>query len=241
MTVVVADTQSVARERLRDLFGSVRGIEVVSEAATGSDAVREVRRFRPDVLVIEPRMPEFGGFAAIREVQRGLPSTAVLVFTEDVADESVFMAIGSGARGLLRKDALPEDIVRAVRSVATGEAIFGPSIADRLCELLSGPKSTHSRPLSCLTAREHEVLDLAAAGMANAAIARRLQLAAKTVRNHLSVILVKLRVDCRADAVVLARDAGLGRAGVPSSPAPVGPRWTRDIINPADLGGARLK
>jgi DNA-binding NarL/FixJ family response regulator len=210
LTVVLADSQPVVRDGMRALLAAGDGIEVVAEAGTGRDAVRETVQHRPDVLILDLRMADQGGAATIRDVRRAAPGTAVLVFTQADDDESVFSAMRAGARGYLLKRAERDDIVRAIKGVAAGGAVFGSPIAERLVELF-GPGGNRS-PFPELTTREREVLDLLAAGMPNSAIARRLSLASKTVSNHLSAIFAKLQVSSRAAAIVLARQAGLGRA-----------------------------
>jgi DNA-binding NarL/FixJ family response regulator len=211
LTVVLADSQPVVRDGMRALLAGVGGIEVVAEAGTGRDAVRESMQYRPDVLILDLRMADQGGAATIREVRRAVPGTAVLVFTQADDDESVFSAMRAGARGYLLKRAERDDIVRAIKGVAAGGAVFGSPIAERLVELF-GPGGGNRAPFPELTGREREVLDLLAAGLPNSAIARRLSLASKTVSNHLSAIFAKLQVSSRAAAIVLARQAGLGRA-----------------------------
>jgi DNA-binding NarL/FixJ family response regulator len=210
LTVVLADSHPVVRGGMRALLAAVNGIDVVAEAGTGRDAVRETVQHRPDVLILDLRMADQGGAATIRDVRRAAPGTAVLVFTQADDDESVFSAMRAGARGYLLKRAERDDIVRAIKGVAAGGAVFGSPIAERLVDLF-GPGSGRA-PFPELTTREREVLDLLAAGMPNSAIARRLTLASKTVSNHLSAIFAKLQVSSRAAAIVLARQAGLGRA-----------------------------
>ncbi|WP_225987040.1 response regulator transcription factor [Streptomyces spectabilis] len=213
LTVVLADDHPVVRGGLRALLGSIDGIRVVGEASGGRAAVRETLLHRPLVLVIDLEMPDLDGVSATREVLASAPDTAVLVLTMFEDDESVFAAMRAGARGYILKGAAQDEIVRAVRCVAAGEAIFGPRIARRVAEWMARPRDAAARsPFPELTARELEVLDLIAAGMANPAIARRLQLAPKTISNHVSAIFVKLQVADRATAIVRARDAGLGRA-----------------------------
>lgn len=213
LTVVLADDQPVVRSGLRALLAASAGITVVAEAASGPDAVREALLHRPDVLILDLwGMSRADGIDTIGEVLRGDPGIAVLVFTASDDDESVFAAMRAGARGYLLKGAEQEDIVRTVRGVAAGGAIFCPRIADRLTELLAGSAAQGARPFPDLTAREREVLDLIAAGLGNTAIARRLQLAPKTISNNISAIFGKLRVSTRAEAITRARNAGLGRA-----------------------------
>jgi DNA-binding NarL/FixJ family response regulator len=210
LTMVLADEHPVVRSGLRALLESIGEIEVVAEARTGREAVREALLHRPDVLMMDLELTDPDGITAIREVQRSQPGIAVLVFTMCDDDASVFTAMRAGARGFIHKDAEQEDIVRAIRGVAAGEAIFGPSIAARLTDLFSG-QAFDRHPFPDLTSREREVLDLIAEGLPNSAIARRLYLAPKTISNHISTIFSKLGVPDRAAAIVQAREAGLGR------------------------------
>jgi DNA-binding NarL/FixJ family response regulator len=158
------------------------------------------------------RMPGVGGIEATARICGELPSTAVVVLTMSEDDDSVFAALRAGARGYLLKEAGAEDITRAVRAVAAGEAVFGPRIADRVIAFFSqsGLRGAAATPFPQLSDREREVLDLVARGCDNATIARRLFLSEKTVRNHVSACLGKLQVASRAEAVAAARDAGLG-------------------------------
>jgi DNA-binding NarL/FixJ family response regulator len=207
LSVVVAD-QSAARAGLRAALTVAEGIAIVAEAANGHEAVYQTLLHHPDVLVVEPRIPGFDVTTMIRHVVRSAPGVAVLVHTTAEDDGSVCRAIRAGARGYIRK-AGPDHadaVVRAVRCVAAGDAILGPTVAARLAELLTG-----KRELPQLTTREHEVLDLAAAGLPTSAIALRLDLSAKTIRNHVSAIVGKLNVVGRTEAIALARQAGLGR------------------------------
>lgn len=213
LTVVLADEHPVVRSGLRALLESIGSIRVVAEARTGREAVREALLHRPDVLMLDLELTEPDGITAIKEVQRSQPSIAVLVFTMCDNDSALYTAMRAGARGFIHKDAEHDDIVRAIRGVAAGEAIFGPAIAARLTELLSG-HSFDRHPFPDLTAREREVLDLIAEGLQNTAIARRLYLAPKTISNHISTIFSKLGVPDRSAAIVRAREAGLGRVTV---------------------------
>ncbi|WP_396278745.1 response regulator [Kibdelosporangium aridum] len=209
LTVVLADDHPVVRGGLMALLSSVEGITVVAEATNGREAVEETVKHRPDVLLVDLQMPDLNGIAATREVLKAAPDVAVLVLTMFHDDESVVSAMRAGARGYILKGAGQEDIVRAVRGVAAGEAIFGQNVAHRVLDLLATPRT--AEPFPDLTAREREVLDLVAAGLGNAVIARQLHLAPKTVSNHISAIFAKLRVVDRAAAIVRAREAGLGR------------------------------
>ena len=208
--VVLADDHPVVRAGLAALLSSLAGVEVVGVATTGREAVREVVTHRPDVAVLDLQMPELDGFAATRELGRVAPDVPVLVLTMHEDDDSVFAAMRAGARGYLVKGAEQEEIERAIRGVAAGEAIFGPGVAQRVLGFFSSPPAT-AEPFPELSAREREILDLLAAGLPNAAIATRLGVAPKTVANNVSAIFTKLQVADRAQAIVRARDAGLGR------------------------------
>lgn len=207
--VVVADDHPIVRDGLTALLRSIPGFAVVGVAATGRDAVREVLLTKPDVIVLDLRMPDLDGFAATRQIVRAAPTVAVLVLTMFEDDDSVFAAMRAGACGYLVKGAEQDHIVRAIRSVAAGEAVFGPGVAQRVLGFFRAAPAAD--PFPELSAREREILDLLAAGLSNAAIGHRLGVAAKTVANNISTIFTKLRVVDRKQAMVRARDAGLGR------------------------------
>ena len=207
--VVLADDHPVVRAGLAALLSSLPDIEVTAVASDGRAAVKEVVMHRPDVAVLDLQMPGQDGFAATREIVRVAPEVAVLVLTMFDDDDSVFAAMRAGARGYVVKGAEQEEIGRAIRAVASGEAIFGPGIAQRMLRFFAAPPPV-TEPFPELTAREREILDLLAAAMPNAMIATRLGLSPKTVANHLSSIFTKLQVADRAQAILRARDAGLG-------------------------------
>jgi DNA-binding NarL/FixJ family response regulator len=208
--VVLADDHPVVRAGLTALLSSLPGIEVVAVATTGREAVREVVTTKPDVAVLDLQMPDLDGFAATREICRVAPQVAVLALTMFEDDDSVFAAMRAGARGYLVKGAEQEEIARAIRAVAAGEAIFGPGVASRVLGFFAAPP-VMAEPFPELTSREREILDLLAGGLPNATIGQRLGLASKTVANNVSAIFTKLQVADRAQAIVRARDAGLGR------------------------------
>ncbi|GAB3953318.1 response regulator transcription factor [Kribbella albertanoniae] len=208
--VVLADDHPVVRAGLAALLTSLPGIEVVGVAATGREAVREVITNRPDVAVLDLQMPDLDGFAATRELARSAPEVAVLVLTMFEDDDSVFAAMRAGARGYLVKGAEQDEIARAIRAVAAGEAIFGPGVARRVLGFFAAPAAPAAEPFPELTSREREILHLLAAGLSNPAIADRLHLASKTVANNVSAIFTKLGIADRATAIIQARNAGLG-------------------------------
>lgn len=215
LTVVLADAQPAVRRDLRALLSAVDGMTVVAEAATGEEAVREVVSHRPDVLMLDLRLRGVNGVAVSREVVIAAPDTAVLVFTDCGDDDSLYAALSTGVRGYLLKGTEPQDIVRGVRAVAEGAAIFGADVAGRITGLLAAPRPRGPFSLSSLTAREREVLALLATGAGNTAVAQQLGVAPKTVRNLVSAIVVKLRVADRAEAIRRATDAGLVAAPAP--------------------------
>lgn len=207
--VVLVDDHPVFRDGLAGLLGTAPDVDVVGTGGDGTAAVELAARLRPDVLVIDLHMPVLGGIAAIRQVLATRPRLGVLVLTMDDADALVVDAVRAGARGYLLKESAPDAVLQAVRAVARGEAVFGPALAARLATWFTAARA---EPFAQLTAREREVLDLVARGLGNAAIAVRLGIAAKTVRNVVSTVLVKLHAADRAGAIAAARRAGLGRA-----------------------------
>lgn len=206
--VLLVDDHPMVRRGLASLLGTLPGVEVVAEAETGLDAVREAARHSPDVVVMDLRMPELDGVEATRRIIRDRPSTAVLVLTMFDEDVLIADAIAAGARGYLLKGAQQDEIERAIRAVAAGDAIFSAAVASRV---LGAGAPRLGTALPDLTAREREVLSLIASGIDNTTIAARLGLSPKTVSNHISSIFLKLGVATRSEAIVLAREAGLGR------------------------------
>jgi len=208
--LLVADDHPLFRDGLRTLASLESSLELVGEAATGADAVALALELSPDVVVMDLHMPDLNGIEATRRIVEALPEAGVLVLTMFDDDDSVFAAMRAGARGYLLKGARNDDVVRAIEAVARGDAIFGPSIAARVIEFFSQP-SPAPQPFPELTAREREILELIAQGRSNADIAAHFVLSPKTVRNNVSSIFTKLRVADRAQAIVRAREAGLGR------------------------------
>lgn len=206
VTVVVADDHALVLEGLRSTFAADDEIRVVAEAANGAEALARVRQHRPRVLLLGPSIPRHVANAVTTEVCSSLPEVAVLVFGARKDSAALSDAIRAGVRGYLCKATSGNDIVRSVRQVAAGWAVFSPAFSEELPAIVSGTNPRFAN----LTARENEILDLLAAGMSNSAIARRLGLAAKTISNHVSSIFAKLGVADRAAAIDLARDAGLG-------------------------------
>ncbi|GAA0908929.1 response regulator transcription factor [Virgisporangium aurantiacum] len=211
-SVLVADDHPVFRDGLAMLLGSVDGIEVVGTAANGVVAVESAVRLRPDVVVMDVQMPELNGVEATRRLAAEAPDVGILVLTMSEDDGTVFAALRAGARGYLVKGAEQEEIVRAITTVAAGGVVFGAALALRIAEFFAGAAaSAVAEPFPQLTVREREILDLLAAGRSNGQIAGTLYLSPKTVRNTVSNVFAKLQVADRAEAIVRARDAGLGR------------------------------
>lgn len=210
--VLVADDHPVVRRGMRALLTSLDGVEVVGEAATGADAVREAQLAAPDVVMMDVQMPGMDGVEATRRVVAAAPGVAVLVLTMFDDDETVLSAMRAGARGYLLKGAEQEEILAALRSVVAGQVVVGPGVAQRLLAALAGPRQVDQEVVFPeLTPREREILERIAAGESNGTIAAGLGLAAKTVGNHVSAIFAKLGVATRAEAIVRAREGGLGR------------------------------
>ena len=211
LRVLVADDHPMFRRGLRATIDSMDGVEVAAEAATGTQAVRAARELRPDLIVMDLHLPELDGIQATRRILDHNPTVAVLVLTMLEDHDSVFAAMQAGARGYLLKGADHDDITRAVRGVAHGEVIFGPAVAGQVLAFFSSARPAPPSPaFPELTDREREVLELLAGGHSNAAIATRLFLSPKTIRNYVSGIFTKLHVASRAEAIVRARDQGLG-------------------------------
>ena len=208
--ILIADDHASFRTGLRALLATAGDLDVVGEAATGSDAVAMAARFQPDVVLMDVRMPDGDGIEATRRIVEVSPHIAIVVLTMDAGDGSVLRALQAGARGYVLKGAQRAELLRAIRAVAAGEAIFGPGVARRLAMLLAEPGPIAPRPFPELTDRELEVLDLVARGRSNAEITDQLVLSPKTVRNHVSNIFAKIDARDRADAIVRAREAGLG-------------------------------
>jgi DNA-binding NarL/FixJ family response regulator len=212
--VLIADDHAVVREGLRAVLGSEPDMEVVGEAATGKEVVERAAELRPDVILMDIQMPGINGIEATRRILDASPHVGVVVLTMFEDDDSVFSAMRAGARGYVLKGAPPSEILKVLRAVAGGEAHFGPEIATRLVNFFSAPKpASPEETLPELTDREREILDLIAQGHSNANIAARLFVSPNTVRNHITHIFAKLQVADRAQAIVRAREAGLGRDG----------------------------
>ncbi len=209
--VLVADDHPVFRDGLAMLLASVDGIEVVGTAADGAEAVAAATRLLPDVVVMDVQMPRLNGVEATRRLAADAPSVGILVLTMSEDDGTVFAAVRAGARGYLVKGAEQQEIVRAITTVASGGAVFGATLAQRIADFFAAGPPAPTEAFPQLTAREREILGLLAAGRSNQQIAAALFLSPKTVRNNVSNVFAKLQVADRAEAIVRAREAGLGR------------------------------
>jgi len=211
LRVLVVDDHPLYRDGLVTAIAAMPDFEVIGDAGDGASAVGMAKELEPDVVVMDLHMPELNGIDATRRIVADRPDTAVLVLTMLESDDSVFAAIRAGARGYLLKGADRAEIRRALEAVANGEVVFSAGIASRVLSFFAaGPSAPVVTPFPTLTEREREILDLVARGLTNTAIAQRLVLSSKTVRNHVSNVFTKLQVAGRAEAVAQARDAGLG-------------------------------
>jgi DNA-binding NarL/FixJ family response regulator len=209
--VVIADDQALVRTGFQMIL-KARGIEVVGEAADGAEAVDAVRRLRPDVVLMDIRMPVMDGIEATRRIVTGPTDCRVLILTTFDLDRYVYAALAAGASGFLLKDVTPEHLAAAVRLVTTGDALLAPSITRRLVERFAVPAAAQPaihRDLTSLTPRELEVLTLMGQGLSNAELATELALSEATVKTHVARIFAKLTLRDRAQAVVLAYETGL--------------------------------
>lgn len=214
--VLIADDHQLFRDGLRALLLSAPDTEVVGEAASGAEAVRLAAETKPQVILMDVQMPDEDGIAATRQITAVNPQVNVLMVTMFEDDQSVFAAMRAGARGYVLKGARHEEMLRAIRAVAGGEAIFSPAIAARMIDFFASsrktapPANSAAANLAELTQREREILAFIAQGSTNSEIAESLTISVKTVRNHVSNIFNKLQVADRAQAALRARDAGLG-------------------------------
>ncbi|MFE9695434.1 response regulator [Streptomyces sp. NPDC006270] len=214
--VLLADDQTLVRTGFRMILGA-DGIDVVAEAANGAEAVEAVRRTRPDVVLMDVRMPEMDGLEATRRILTGAPGEPrVVILTTFDLDRYVYAALSVGASGFLLKDVTPEHLTAAVRTVRTGDALLAPAITRRLVQRFARPGGESAalhRELSSLTPREREVLGLLARGLSNAELAASLHLAETTVKTHVARILAKLGLRDRVQAVIVAYETGLVSVG----------------------------
>lgn len=210
LRILVADDHPVVRSGLAALLASVEGFEVVGQASDGEEALRETQLLKPDVVLMDVRMPGVDGVEATRRLRASVPQTAVLMLTMFDDDATVFTAMQAGARGYLLKDGDPDEVTTAIRAVASGQAVFGAGIASRMLEQIAAPRSEEGRAFPELSPREHEILELLAVGRRTQEIAADLHVSPKTVSNHMTSIFAKLQVTDRAGAIIRAREGGLG-------------------------------
>ncbi len=215
LRILIADDHPLFRSGLRALLNAVPDMAISGEATSGEKAIALVGQVQPDVVVMDLQMPGVTGIEATRRILEESPQVGVLVVTMFEDDYSVFAAMRAGARGYVLKDTDEDEMLRAIRAVGNGEAIFSPTIARRVIDYFANPlhedaRTVPPRAFPALTDREREILDLIARGSNNSEIADRLVLSPKTVRNHISNIFSKLQVADRAEAIVRARKAGLG-------------------------------
>jgi DNA-binding NarL/FixJ family response regulator len=211
LRILIADDHPLFRAGLRAMLTSAPDTELVGEATTGEEAASLAAELQPDLVVMDVQMPETDGIEATRRITRDSPHINILVVTMFEDDGTVFQAMRAGARGYVLKGANYAEMLRAIRAVGNGEAIFSPQIAIRLVNFFSSVRPvTLPQAFPELSDREREILDLIAQGYKNSEIAERLYLSPKTVRNHVSTILHKLHVADRAQAILRAREAGLG-------------------------------
>jgi NarL family two-component system response regulator LiaR len=208
--ILVVDDHPVVRQGLRVLLATEKDLEVVGEAADGREAIGEVARTSPDVVLMDLVMPEMDGVEATRRIVAGHPRTNVLVLTSFGGDDKLFPAVEAGALGFLMKDASPEDLIRAIRQAARGQSSLNPTIARRLLRELS-QEGGEVPPSQALTRRETEVLREIARGLSNEEIAEKLYISPATVRTHVSSILSKLNLTRRTQAALYALKHGIAK------------------------------
>ena len=208
--VLIADDHTLFRDGLRAMLGSIPATTVIGEASTGREAIDQAEILQPDVVLMDIQMPGINGIEATQQIVQTSPHIGVIVVTMFEDDDSVFSAMRAGARGYVLKGADQEEMLQSIQAVAQGQALFGAAVATRLMRYFAEPRLAEIDIFPELTNREREVLNLIARGDNNAAIARDLVISCKTVRNHVSNILNKLQVADRSQAIVRAREAGLG-------------------------------
>ena len=210
--ILLADDHRFFRDGVRALLSGVPEFVVVDEAGNGEEAVSKAEQHRPDVVLMDLQMPGLTGVEATRRILRAHPQVGVIIITMFEDTDSVLAAMRAGARGYILKDADEDELLRSIRAVASGEALFGPAVAQRLLKYISEVAPSAPRiAFPELTEREREVLALIAEGLTNYDIADRMSLSLKTARNHVSNILAKLQVADRSEAIARARAAGLGK------------------------------
>jgi DNA-binding NarL/FixJ family response regulator len=214
--VLIVDDDDLMRAGLRGVLSSDQAIEVVGEAGDGSEAAYRTRLLRPDVVLMDVRMPDLDGIAATREVLESSPEAKVVMLTTFEQDDYIFGALNAGASGFLLKRTRPEELIAAIHTIAAGDSLLSPSVTSRVIERMAGqPASDAARDprVAELTPREAEVLELVARGLSNGEIGARLVIEESTVKTHLKRVLAKLGVRDRVQAVIFAYESGLTRPG----------------------------
>lgn len=210
--ILIADDQTITRTGLQSLLAAAENIEIVGEARNGEEAIELAASLQPDVILMDLRMPGISGIEATRRIHRTSPHISILVLTVFEDDTSVFPAIRAGARGYLLKNTEQDELLRAIRTVAGGGAIFSPGIAQKVLGYLTAPPPDVSGDIfDELTSREREILELIAQGKTNAEIATTLNLSSKTVSNYISNVLLKVHATDRAKLMLMALEAGIGQ------------------------------
>ncbi len=211
-SLLIADDEPAFRSGLRALLKSADELALVGEAATGGEVIRLAAELQPDIILMDINMPGVNGIEATRRILNTSPHIGILILTMFEDDDSVFTAMRAGARGYLLKGALKAEILRAIQTVGGGGVVFGAAIAQRMMRYFAGIRPVEPSDLFPeLTDREREILGFIGQGRNNAEIAQRLTLSGKTIRNHITNIFSKLQVADRAQAIIRARDAGLGK------------------------------
>jgi DNA-binding NarL/FixJ family response regulator len=213
--LLIADDHRLFRDGLKALLSVTEDIQIVGEAASGEDALKQSASLQPDIILMDINMPGMNGIQTTQRILEKLPTTGIIMLTMLEDDTSIFNAMRAGARGYLLKGASAEEVLQVIRAVADGQALFGPTIAARLMnyfkDLAVRPVAPTQSPFPELTERELEILRLISQGLNNPEIAQKLVLSPKTVRNHITNIFSKLQLANRAQAIVRAREAGLGK------------------------------
>jgi DNA-binding NarL/FixJ family response regulator len=208
--ILIADDHPMFRFGLRALISTEQDLEIVGEATNGREAVTMAAGLQPDLVLMDINLPQLNGIEATRQILKQNSSIGILIITM-FEDDTIFTALQAGARGYILKGAEGEETLRAIRAAANGESIFSPTVAQRLTHFFAqSSREPVNQPFQELTHRERDILKLVAQGLTNVAIAERLSLSPKTVRNQVSIIFSKLHVSDRAEAIVKAREAGVG-------------------------------
>jgi DNA-binding NarL/FixJ family response regulator len=219
--VLIVEDDALMRAGLRGVFEGDPAIEVVGEAGDGRDALRRTRLLRPDIVLMDIRMPDLDGIAATRDVLAAFPAVKVMILTTFEQDDYIFGALRAGASGFLLKRTRPEDLVAAIHTVAAGDSLLSPSVTSRVIERMAqqpAPDTTRDARLTALTQRERQVLELVARGLSNSEIGATLVIEESTVKTHTKRILAKLDVRDRVQAVIFAYEHGLASPGPGTTP-----------------------